>query len=70
MPILVHSTTKAQDKNRWGTTWDCFEDALALYGKQFQLDVAAEPATAKVNRIYTSVEWLELRAGTVTYTHL
>ncbi|MEF2482162.1 hypothetical protein V4D09_02490 [Vibrio mimicus] len=35
----------------------------ALYGRQFQLDVCAEPTTAKVNRFYTSIEWLELRAG-------
>ncbi|HAT8515216.1 TPA: hypothetical protein I7181_16095 [Vibrio vulnificus] len=45
MPILVHSTTPAQDKNRWGTTWECFEDGQALYGRQFKLDVCAEPAT-------------------------
>ncbi|MBU2897704.1 phage N-6-adenine-methyltransferase [Vibrio hepatarius] len=63
MPILVHSTTKVQDKNRWATTWDCFEDGVALYGKPFQLDVAAEPATAKVNRFYTSIDWLEQRSG-------
>ncbi|TVM38135.1 hypothetical protein FPV43_16700 [Vibrio cholerae] len=63
MAILVHSTTSVEDKNRWGTTWDCFDDGQALYGRPFKLDVCAEPATAKVNRFYTSVEWLELRAG-------
>ncbi|MEF2508858.1 hypothetical protein V4D06_13000 [Vibrio mimicus] len=34
-----------------------------MYGSPFKLDVCAEPATAKVNRFYTSVEWFELRAG-------
>lgn len=63
MAILVHSTTSVEDKNRWGTTWDCFDDGQALYGRPFKLDVCAEPATAKVNRFYTSIEWLELRAG-------
>lgn len=63
MPILIHSTTPKNDKNRWATTWQCFEDAQSLYGREFLLDVCAEPATTKVNRFYTSIEWLELRAG-------
>lgn len=63
MAILVKSSTPASDKNRWGTKWECFWDAQALYGRRFALDVAAEPETTKVNRFYTSLEWLEMRAG-------
>ncbi|OOF25065.1 hypothetical protein BZJ19_10115 [Salinivibrio proteolyticus] len=59
MAILVKSTTAASDKNRWGTQWECFWDAQALYGREFQLDVAAEPETAKVNRFYTSGDWID-----------
>lgn len=63
MATLVHSTTSVEDKNRWGTTWDCFDDGQVLYGCPFKLNVCAEPATVQVDRFYSSVEWLELRAG-------
>ncbi|WP_249371367.1 phage N-6-adenine-methyltransferase [Vibrio sp. 2-2(8)] len=63
MAILVHSTSPAEDKNRWGTTWECFGDGQALFGRKFKLDVCAEPATAKVDRFITSLVWLEQRAG-------
>ncbi|WP_027252505.1 DNA N-6-adenine-methyltransferase [Photobacterium halotolerans] len=63
MAILIRSRTTVDDKNRWGTQWKCFWDAKALYGREFNLDVCAEPETAKVNRFYTSLEWLEEKAG-------
>ncbi|WED23058.1 phage N-6-adenine-methyltransferase [Vibrio sp. JC009] len=63
MTILVQSATPASNKNRWATTWECFEDGKALYGREFKLDVCAEPETTKVNRFYTSLEWLERHNG-------
>lgn len=54
MAILIDSKTATDDKDFWATTWPCFFDAQALYGKKFQLDVAAEPLTAKVGRYYTN----------------
>lgn len=42
MAHLVKSETRPEDKNRWGTTWLCHDDATALYGRPFQLDVCAE----------------------------
>lgn len=59
MAILIDSGTPATDKNFWGTTWECFADAQALYGRPFEIDVCAEPTTAKVNRYLMSAEWLD-----------
>lgn len=58
MAILVKSGTLSSEKNRWSTTWPCFDDAVSLYGKPFQLDVAAEPETRKVNRFMVSPDWM------------
>ncbi|GAB3528591.1 DNA N-6-adenine-methyltransferase [Photobacterium alginatilyticum] len=57
MPILIKSNTAASDKNRWGTQWECFWDAQALYGRPFELDVAAEPETTKCAEFFVSPEW-------------
>lgn len=54
MAILIDSGTPASDKNFWATTWECFADAQALYGRNFECDVAAEPLTAKCGRYFTS----------------
>lgn len=59
MPILVKSRTVASDKNRWGTQWECFWDAQALYGRPFELDVAAEPETTKCAECYVSSDWFD-----------
>ncbi|PSW14766.1 hypothetical protein C9I98_21510 [Photobacterium sanctipauli] len=59
MAILIKSTTAQSDKNRWGTQWPCFWDAQALYGRAFELDVAAEPETTKCAEFYVSPEWFE-----------
>ncbi|CAG8998071.1 MAG: hypothetical protein CENE_00002 [Candidatus Celerinatantimonas neptuna] len=59
MAILVKSATLSGDKNRWGTMWNCFYDAQTLYGRDFILDVAAEPQTTKTRRYYTSAEWFD-----------
>lgn len=50
--ILVDSGTAAADKNFWATTPECFADAQALYGRPFEIDVCAEPLTAKCQRYY------------------
>lgn len=59
MAILVDSGTPASDKNFWATTWECFADAVALYGRPFACDVAAEPLTAKCSRYYARPEMLD-----------
>lgn len=59
MAILIESKTHTDEKNRWATTWLCFDDAVRLYGRPFALDVAAEPATAKVPRFYTSPDYFD-----------
>lgn len=56
MSILIESSTKADDKNRWGTDPRCFADALVLNGRPFTIDVCAEPLTAKCQRYYASHE--------------
>ncbi|ELB2852117.1 hypothetical protein QNE40_001327 [Vibrio alginolyticus] len=47
MAHLVKSKTVEGAKNKWATRWDCFFDAQFLFrrdtGKEFVLDVAAEP---------------------------
>lgn len=60
MAILVKTATAQSDKNRWGTTWSCFYDAQYLYGREFILDVAAEPETTKARRFFASAEWFDL----------
>ncbi|PSW06166.1 DNA N-6-adenine-methyltransferase [Photobacterium lipolyticum] len=57
MAILVKTTSHQDDKNRWGTQWQCFADAVSLYGKPFQLDVCAEPETAKCERYFVLLDW-------------
>lgn len=61
MAILVKSSTKSDEKNRWGTTAECFLDATALYGRKFKLDVAAEPETAKVTQFICSPDFFKLK---------
>ncbi len=56
MTHLVKSTTRKSDKNFWATTWSCFADATALFGRPFQLDVCAEQATRKCLRYFTLPE--------------
>ncbi|WRQ13105.1 DNA N-6-adenine-methyltransferase [Vibrio phage vB_VpM-pA2SJ1] len=58
MAILISSKTVEGAKNRWATSHEAFNDALALYGRKFSVDVCAEPQTAKVDRFYVSPEWL------------
>lgn len=57
----IRSKTPESEKNRWSTTWECFEDAKSAYfmltQKEFTVDVCAEPETAKVDRFYVSDEW-------------
>ena len=53
MAHLVKSKTAAEDKNFWGTTWECLADAEHLFGKTFLIDVAAEPLTAKCKNFFT-----------------
>jgi len=57
MANLVKSKTDSSNKNRWATTWDCFATAERLYGRQFQLDVCAEPQTAKAGMYYINPDW-------------
>lgn len=52
MAHLVKSETKSSDKNRWATTWECFERAHELFGMKFSIDVCAEYETAKCTRYY------------------
>ena len=59
MAILVKSKTSSDNKNLWGTTWECFEDATELYGRKFECDVAAEPLTAKCRKYFTSPDILD-----------
>ena len=47
MSILVKSETPSDEKNRWGTTWECFRRAQELFGSEFVIDVCAEPETSK-----------------------
>ena len=57
MTNLVKSKTASGDKNRWATTWDCFTTAEGLFGRMFQLDVCAEPQTAKAPMYYITPDW-------------
>ncbi len=63
MAILVKSKTSSDNKNLWGTTWECFADAEHLFGRKFIIDVAAEPLTAKCKLFFTrdddslSLDW-------------
>ena len=59
MAILINSSTAASDKNRWGTMWECFWDAQALYGREFNCDAAAEPQTTKCPEFFVSPDWFE-----------
>ena len=54
MAHLVKSKTPDSDKNFWATTWECFADAQALYGRRFECDVAAEPLTSKCSKYFAS----------------
>lgn len=59
MAILIDSGTPASDKNFWATTWDCFADAQHLYGREFEIDVCAEPLTAKCYQYFARPEMLD-----------
>ncbi len=59
MAHLVKSKTADGDKNFWATTWECFADAETLYGREFQIDVAAEPSTAKCRKYYGPAEFYD-----------
>lgn len=59
MAILIESKTHDSEKNRWSTTWPCFDDAVRLRGRPFALDVAAEPLTAKCARFYASKDFFD-----------
>jgi len=59
MANLVKSKTKDSDKNLWATTWECFADAKALYGREFIVDVCAEPETAKCYQYIASHNLLD-----------
>lgn len=59
MAILIDSGTHAADKNFWATTWECFADAQALYGRRFECDVAAEPLTSKCQHYFARPEMLD-----------
>ena len=59
MAILIESGTAAADKNFWSTTWECFADAQALYGREFEIDVCAEPLTAKCYQYFARAEMLD-----------
>lgn len=61
MAILINSNTSKDEKNRWATTVECFNDAQHLNGRPFSIDVAAEPETAKVNRFMVAPEWFDAR---------
>lgn len=61
MAILIKTDTPEEEKNRWATRWECFRDAERLYGRPFEVDVCAEPETAKVPTFFASVEWFESR---------
>ncbi|AZU97885.1 DNA N-6-adenine-methyltransferase [Vibrio phage LP.1] len=57
MAHLVKSQTELSEKNRWGTTWECFQDAVDLFGASLEIDVCAEPQTAKCARYLISPDW-------------
>ncbi|MFV0357787.1 MAG: DNA N-6-adenine-methyltransferase [Bacteroides thetaiotaomicron] len=59
MPILVNSNTPVDDKNFWATSWEAFCDAEVLYGREFEIDVAAEPKTAKCQQYFARPELLD-----------
>ena len=52
MAILVKSNTDPKDSNFWATSWEAFSDAEILYGRQFDIDVCAEPLTTKCDKYY------------------
>jgi len=66
MAHLVKSKTAESDKKFWATTWECFEDAVKLYGQKFECDVAAEPLTAKCSNYYASPDLLDKLLNPVT----
>lgn len=47
------SNTDSKDKNFWATSWKCFRDAQFLYGREFAIDVCAEPQTSKHSNFYS-----------------
>lgn len=69
MVNLVKSTTDKSDKNRWATTWECFERAQELFGAKFILDVAAEVETSKCDNFFgpPNYEYVEPMIGTKEY---
>ena len=59
MAILIDSGTPAEQKNFWSTTWECFADAQHLYGREFEIDVCAEPLTSKCYQYFARAEMLD-----------
>ncbi len=63
--ILVKSTSKANEKNRWATTWRCLNHASRLTGYAFLLDACAEKPTAKCANFISpeensfNVDWVQ-----------
>lgn len=49
---LNATSTPEGEKNRWATQWACFRDAVKLYGREFDFDVAAESCTSKCGLNY------------------
>lgn len=72
MAILVKSDTPSEEKDRWGTQWECFYDAQVVTGVTALLDVAAESQTAKCGNFISpqedslKVDWLE-RFSSIAY---
>lgn len=57
------TTTLEKDSNYWATSGVCFADATRLYGREFTIDVAAEPQTTKVSRYMLSPMHWEALTG-------
>ena len=62
MAILVNSRTDDRDANYWATSWEAFCDAEVLYGREFQIDVATEPASTLGCRWFGCHVYLKLPA--------
>jgi len=56
MAHLIKSSTDKNDKNRWGTSLDAFNDAKTVTGYSFILDACAEEATKKCEQFISPVD--------------
>lgn len=63
MAILIQSTTEASEKDRWATQWECLADARRLFGRDFEIDVCAEPETSKCDAFICHGDWLDSHRG-------